>query len=181
MLPTARLHGCCRTGVVASETAVLQSRLARASIIAMVDAGWSDRLDSLLRSNVEDQYRGLSTMLKKPLRWDSVAKQIPGMSAEQCQARWTALRALPGVEHKGQLSLVPNSHTARFGGSLQGRRGSPGVGTRPPPGARPATGAAATSASLTGHGALITGSRPGSAALPQRTNQASPRTGAGLC
>ena len=114
----------------------------------MVDAGWSDRLDSLLRSNVEDQYRGLSTVLKKPLRWDSVAKQIPGMSAEQCQARWTALRALPGVEHKGHLSLLPNSHTARFGGSLQVRRGSPGLGTRPPaaPGARPATGAAATSA-----------------------------------
>ena len=151
----------------------------------MVEAGWSERLDAILRTNVEDQYRGISTVLKKPLRWDSVAKQIPGMSAEQCQARWMALRSLPGAEHRGHPSL-PGSHAAaRFGASIQARRGSPG-GTRPPAvaGARPATGAALTSASLqaslTGHGALISGSRPGSAALPQRTTQASPRSGTGL-
>ena len=151
----------------------------------MVDTGWSAHQDAILRTNVEDQYRGISTVLKKPLRWDSVAKQIPGMSAEQCQARWMALRSLPGGEHRGHPSL-PSSHAAaRFGGSIQARRGSPG-GTRPPavPGSRPATGAALTSASLqaslAGHGALISGSRPGSAALPQRTTQASPRSGTGL-
>ena len=47
----------------------------------MVDTGWSAHQDAILRTNVEDQYRGISTVLKKPLRWDSVAKQIPGMSA----------------------------------------------------------------------------------------------------
>ena len=69
-----------------------------------MDAGWSDRLDQLLRSNVEADRNGVN---KNKIRWESVAKMIPGMSADQCQARWTVLHTLPGLENKG-ISLLPN-------------------------------------------------------------------------
>ena len=69
-----------------------------------VDAGWSDRLDQLLRSNVEADRNGVN---KNKIRWESVAKMIPAMSADQCQARWTVLHTLPGLENKG-ISLLPN-------------------------------------------------------------------------
>ena len=77
-----------------------------------MDAGWSDRLDQLLRSNVEADRNGVN---KNKIRWESVAKMIPGMSADQCQARWTVLHTLPGLENKG-ISLLPNPHSARGAG-----------------------------------------------------------------
>ena len=107
-----------------------------------VDAGWSDRLDQLLRSNVEADRNGVN---KNKIRWESVAKMIPGMSADQCQARWTVLHTLPGLENKG-ISLLPNPHSARFGAR---RPGPP----RPPSGMTPPP----------SRDAFAAGSRPGSA------------------
>ena len=126
-----------------------------------MDAGWSDRLDQLLRSNVEADRNGVN---KNKIKWESVAKMIPGMSADQCQARWTVLHTLPGLENKG-ISLLPNPHSARFGAR---RPGPP----RPPSGMTPPPSRDAFAAGSRPGSALSTGSRPGSRSLAALLNAA---------